>query len=81
MKIELIEVDELKPNRYPLYFNIDGTTHDKPSHIPAIVQVRKDDDVSTDTKPGWYFCDEVAQLNGPFNTFKKAVTAFKKYEP
>jgi hypothetical protein len=28
---------------------------------------------------GWYFCDEAEQLNGPYETEKKAIEALNQY--
>lgn len=59
-------------------YNLDGTEHNKAGFIAPIVLIESPE--GSDKYPiGWYFCDEVEQLHGPFNTFEETVELFKSY--
>ena len=60
-------------------YNLDGTRHDKIGYISPIFLIMPEDE-SNLYHQGWYFCDEVEQLNGPFNTIEEAIECFKNYE-
>jgi hypothetical protein len=60
-------------------YNLDGTKHNNPGHIPPLYLIMPEDETERYSM-GWYFCDEAELLNGPFNTFEEAVEAFKNYE-
>jgi len=61
-------------------YNLDGSKHKKQGHIPPLWLIMPGDE-SKDYPPGWYFCDEAEQLNGPFGTIDEAAEAFKQYVP
>ena len=61
-------------------YNLDGTRHTKQGFIPPLWLIMPEDE-NDRYSMGWYFCDEVEQLNGPFNTMEEAAEAFKKYVP
>lgn len=61
-------------------YNLDGTIHNEPGHISPLYLITKEDE-SVYYVAGWYFCDEVEQLIGPFDKIEDAIDAFKKYVP
>lgn len=66
----------------PRNYNLDGTPHNTPGHIPPILLILPED-VGVVTLPdyaaGWYYCDEAEQVTGPFKKFSEAVAGFKYY--
>lgn len=70
-------------------FDLDGTVWTKEGYIPPIVRLYKDVEMikgEVDNpiaeftfKAGWYHCDEVEQIIGPFANLDEAVAAYKEY--
>ena len=60
------------------WFDSLGKSWDDPCGIPHILLLMKD---TIGYYKGWYFCDELEQINGPFNTFEEAVEHFRRYTP
>jgi len=58
------------------HYDTDGKPWDKPNHIPPIVLLDKG---TEEYPPGWYHCDEVEQLHGPFSTLEEAAIAYNEY--